>query len=428
MTVPSSSVRHPAVRSAFALLSVTLAVTVVNLPTLLRPMPPEGACGTARPVIGPFTRFQNCDSPVFNLIAADFSQLFTQAGETRLGRPVFLAAGWLVDRFVYAASFGNINPSDATAPYYESAEVGYVLLNIGLVTTAIVLAWRLVLGRGWHRAESFRSQWPVAALVFILLAANPVTKAFLWTSHTQMFVVLIPVLALLAGRWAFTRKPTHGQVLAVGLAVGMGILAYASSAVIALVAASAFLFRRRIATAVVLVASSAALPALWVLGVRVVHGSFYSVETEKFRQFVWVLDGIREGTLVHLVRTNIDGFLRSFFEGQTLLALSIAIVLLGLMAFSSRITPPEPQRELRGLAASTALTASWFVLFLYAMGFYQTRLTWSLIVTLLLAALILLSNTFGQASSHHRQRLTIVAVALGVCWYAAWLAIPEPWF
>ena len=132
--------------------------------------------------------------------------------------------------------------------------------------------------------------------------------------------------------------------------------------------------------------------------------------------------------LVQLVRKNIDGFLRSFFEGQTLLALSIAIFLLGLVAFGSRITPPAPQRELRPLAVSTALTASWFVLFLYAMGFYQTRLTWSLIVTLLLAALILLSNTFGQASSHQRQRLTIAAVALGVCWYAAWLAIPEPWF
>ena len=428
MTVSAPRVRHPAVRSALALAWVSVAVAVINLPSLLRPMPPGDACGTERALVGPFIRFQNCDSPVFNLIAADFSQLFTQAGETRLGRPAFLAAGWLMDRLVFTASFGTIDPTDVSAPFYESAEAGYVLLNIILIAAAVILAWRLTIGREWLEPGNLRDQWPIAGLIFVLLAANPVTKAFLWTSHTQMLVILVPILALLAGRWALAGKSTQGRVVLVGLAIGVGILAYASSVVIALVSASIFALRRQIASAALLLASTAALPVLWVLGVRLLHGSFYSVETEKFRQFVWVIDGVREGTLVQSVRDNIDGFLRSFFEGQTLLALAIVIVLLALVAFVSRITPPAPQADLRPLAVSLALTASWFVVFLYAMGFYQTRLTWSIIVTCLLAALIVFANTFAQAAPRQRRKLTIVALVLGIGWYVTWLAIPEPWF
>ena len=428
MTVPTPRLQHPAVRSALATLLVSIAVAIINLPSLLRPMPTGDACGTVRPFIGPFTRFQNCDSPVFNLIAADFSQLFTQAGETRMGRPVFLAAGWLMDRLVFAASFGTIDPTDATAPLYERAEVGYVLLNIVLVSVAVVLAWRLTVGRDWYQPKTLRNQWPIAGLVFLFLAANPLTKAFLWTSHTQMLVILVPVLALMAGRWALTTKPTHRRIVIVGLAIGLGILAYASSVVIALVAATAFTFRRRLAATAMLLAGAAALPVLWVTGVRVLHGSFYSVETEKFRQFVWVFDGLRDGTLLQLLRANIDDFLRSFFEGQTLLALAIVIIVLGSVAFGSRIAPVAAQGGLRPLAFSVALTAAWFVLFLYAMGFYQTRLTWSLIITLLLAALILLANTFISANPRQRRLLTVGSAAIAGAWYVVWLAIPEPWF
>lgn len=428
MTVLARLERHAWLRQALTLALLSVAVAVVNIPSLLRPSPPTDACGSARPLFGPFVRFQNCDSHVFNLIASDWSQLFTQAGETRLGRPVFLAAGWLMDRVVFVASIGAVDPGEATPPYYESAEVGYIILNLLLVAAAVMVALTLALGRGWPSATALRAQWAPALLVFMLLAVNPVTKAFLWTSHTQMLVILVPAVALAATSWLLTQRITSRRALFVGLAMGLGILTYASAVVIAAATATALLARRSRTQALALVGGAAALPVAWVVGVRLTLGSFYSVETVKFRQFVWILDGLEDGTLVVRIRENFDGLLRSFFEGQSLLALVIAIGVLLLIGFISRVQPSAPQTRLRSLALATGIVLVWYSLFLYAMGFYQTRLSWALIVTVIIAAGALLANTRQDTSRSARQVLDSAVVVAVLVWYAAWIAIPEPWF
>lgn len=420
--------RHAWLLQVLTLVMVTVAVALVNLPSLLRPSPPADACGSARPVFGPFTRFQNCDSHVFNLIASDWSQLFTQAGETRLGRPVFLAAGWLMDRVVFVASLGSVDPGKATPPYYESAEVGYIVLNLLLVAAAVMVALTLVLGRGWQTATALRAHWAPALFLFMLLAVNPVTKAFLWTSHTQMLVTVVPAVALAVTSWLLTQRITARTALFVGLAIGLGILTYASSVVIAVAAATALLIRRSRTQALTLAAAAAALPVAWVVGVRLTLGSFYSVETDKFRQFVWILDGLSDGTAVARVRENVDGLLRTFFEGQTLLALAIATGMLLLVGFISRVHPSAPQTHLRAIAGATGIVLVWYSLFLYAMGFYQTRLSWALIVTVIIAAGVLLANTRQGASRSARRVLDVGVVIAVLVWYSAWIAIPEPWF
>jgi 4-amino-4-deoxy-L-arabinose transferase-like glycosyltransferase len=61
----------------------------------------------------------------------------------------------------------------------------------------------------------------------LLLVGNDVTKAFFWSPHTQLFNVLVPVLALNA-----TLRVLDGAAfdrtfaLGLGLAVGLGLTAY----------------------------------------------------------------------------------------------------------------------------------------------------------------------------------------------------------
>jgi hypothetical protein len=358
--------------------------------------------------------------------------LFTEAGETRLGRPVFLAAGWLLDRVVFIASLGSVDPGAASAPYYESAEVGYILLNVVLLTTAVMVAFSLVLGSHWQNRETLQAQWAPALLVFVVIAVNPVTKAFLWTSHTQMFVLLVPIVAIASTRWLLA-LPSSAPIsvpvaLLIGLGIGLGVLSYASAVVIAIATVTALLMRRHLAQAAALATGTALLPVAWVLGVRATQGSFYSVETEKFRQFVWILDGLSDGTLVTKVRDNIDGLLRSFFEGQTLLALVIAIGLLLAVGFISRVRPTEPSPELRNTAIATAIVLVWYSLFLFAMGFYQTRLTWALITTVIVATSVLLADARRRATATMGRILDASVLITVLVWYVAWVAIPEPWF
>jgi hypothetical protein len=197
--------------------------------------------------------------------------------------------------------------------------------------------------------------------------------------------------------------------------------------ILALAIATAFAVRRRYPQALVTLVGAAVFPVAWVLGVRIATGDFYSVETEKFRQFVWVLDGLGDGSVISKTQENVDGFLRSFFEGQTLLALAVVITLLLLVAFSSRFNPPSPQDDFRILGLSTAIVLAWYVVFLFAMGFYQTRLSWALVITLIVATSALVANTFLHKGHPNRP---VVAALFGatVVWYAAWITIPEPWF
>lgn len=428
MTVLARLERYVWLRQVVTVAVIAIAVAVVNIPSLLRSAPPADACGTARPLFGPFVRFQNCDSHVFNLIASDWSQLFTQAGETRLGRPIFLAAGWLLDRVVFVATFGTVDPTGATPPYYEAAEVGYIVLNLLLVAAAVMVVFTVALGSRWNTAAALRAQWAPALFLFVLVAVNPVTKAFLWTSHTQMLVILVPVVALAVTSWLLRDPISLRAAAIVGLVIGLGILSYASAVVIAIAGATALVVRRNRAQAAALLAGTAALPVAWVVGVRLVQGSFYSVETAKFRQFVWVLDGFSDGTLLQRIRENIDAFLRSFFEGQSLLALAIVIGLLLLIGFVSRVRPSEPAPQLRNFALATGIVVVWYSLFLYAMGFYQTRLSWALIVIVIVAAGVLLADTRRGASPRVARVLDLSVVTAIIVWYVAWIAIPEPWF
>jgi len=402
-----------------------LVIALVNLPSLLRPAPPANACGVAEPVFGPFTRFQNCDAHVFNLIAADWSQLLANAGETRLGRPAYLAAGWLVDRALYVISFGALDPNSAQPPNYSASEVGYVLLNVALLTVALMLTWRyLMVSR-----ERWQAAWGPIIVISVMIAVNPITKAFLWTAHTQMFTMVVPVVALLATHWALRSKITVPNAIALGVIFGVGILAYGSMAVAVISVIIALIVRRQWIQAAVIAAVTALLPLLWVLYATVVRGSFYSVETEKFRQFVWIADGLTDGTLISRIRDNFDWLLGTFADGQMVIAmliLAVAAIAAGSMALL------QPRRSVGShwgsSIAALCIVVATQVVFLYAMGFYQTRLTWGLVITLLLGAGFLAVQAAGQQGNRMRLAYNLSAVPTAMAWYAVWLTIPDPWF
>jgi len=425
---PASGLRRP----LFWVLTA-LGIALLNLPALLRPDPPADACGQAVPIVGPLVRFQNCDAHVFNLIAMDWSRLFSVEGETRLGRPAYLAAGWLMDRLLYVVTFGNVDPSSAAPPTYTAAETGYILLNIVLLTLAVLLAWRFALrGSGRDAGEAttvtvWRTAWGPLILLGVLVAVNPVTKAFLWTAHTQMFTILVPAIALLATSWAVSRTPSSTRVFVGGVLIGVGILAYAAMAVVTIAVAVGFLTRRLWTRALAIVIGTITLPILWVVTVTLVRGSYYSVETEKFRQFVWIGDALAENALASSIRGNIDALLRTFNDGQTILALLIIATIAVSFGFVLRMTgaPPDVSTQPRALAFIITLAAQ--SAFLFLMGFYQTRLTWGVIITLAIGVCAVAVAAVSVASGRLRGVINIACVAIAIGWYAIWVAIPLPW-
>lgn len=420
-------------RSPLVWVATAIGITLLNLPALVRPAPPSDACGQVVPVMGPFVRFQNCDAHVFNLIALDWSQLFAPAGETRLGRPVYLAAGWITDRLISLVTFGNVDPTSAVPPDYTAAEVGFILLNIVILTTAVLLAWRFVVPAGGRAsaasttAPTGRSAWGPFVLLGVLVAVNPVTKAFLWTSHTQMFTMLVPAVALLAAAWAVSRQPSTARVFVVGLLIGLGILAYAAMTIVAVAVAAGFLTRRLWSPAASVLVGSAVLPIMWVGFVVIERGSYYSVETEKFRQFVWVGDALSDGSLVPTLRGNFDALVRTFGDGQTVLALLILATLAIVLGFVVLLRGTAPETSATPRAVAFLITMAAQIAFLFLMGFYQTRLSWGLIITLAIGLSAVAVSAIGQLSGRLRRLMNAGFVTVAIGWYAIWVAIPIPW-
>src|ERR1700704_5699211 len=184
---------------------------------------------------GPFGFALNCDSPEFLWLARDPSGLLFHVN-SRQSRPGMILLAALVQ-----APLSLVLPADGPpTPVYQGlydpiavsrsftrdrpAYFAYLLLNFGILLASFQ-ALRLAIER-WHRVRT-----GAAAIILVatglLLVANDVTKAFVWSPHTQMFNILVPVLAVLATQRAFADgRIARNFALGMGLLSGIGMTIY----------------------------------------------------------------------------------------------------------------------------------------------------------------------------------------------------------
>lgn len=185
---------------------------------------------------GPFGFGLNCDSPELIWLAREPSGLLTK-NSYRQSRPgLIIAAAILQVPLSLVVPFGappqKIGWGDVEGinklfknnlPTY----LAYVLLNIG-----ILIASFFILRRVMEREHDRRAIHSASALLIVstglLLVANDVTKAFVWSPHMQMFNILVPVLSLYVTlRLLRGGLSDRSFVLGIGLKVGLGLTAYA---------------------------------------------------------------------------------------------------------------------------------------------------------------------------------------------------------
>lgn len=417
------------VRLARIYLVMCVAVVAVNAVTLFRGYPPPSACGRSVEFFGAIDRFQNCDSPLFNRIAQDFAIIFTSEGMNRQARPGFMALGWLMDRFLQVVTFGAYDPYGSSPPSFESAEIGYIFLNVLLLAAAATLFVRLV-GNWGTRA------WGATMLGVSIIIANPVTRAFMWTAHTQILNILVPIVTVWLLQSTFRHPRTLRNVIVTGLILGAATTVYGLVVVAILSLVVALALTRQLRSALVFLATSAIVPVAWWLLVRFTTGGFFSPETTDFRQFIWVADGLREGTLIELTRENVNWILVSFADAQTFLALALMTVIGGAYALTA--LRPDGVTEFRRMTGdgrslvdagrALAVLVPVQIIFYFAMGFYQTRLSWGLIISVTVGmAIVAALAGWHLAGSSALRRLNALGGAAAGTWLVTWILIPGPW-
>ena len=299
-------------------------------PRLPPPFQKDNCVGNIE-LAGPFGFELNCDSPEFMWLAREPAGLLAKNSPRQLRPGLIIAAAILqapVSLVVgYKAPPQAIDPgTDDTAAIVRSFEnelpayLAYILLNIGTL-----LACFFVLRRLMAREQDGRAVDAAGGVIVVstglLLVANDVTKAFVWSPHTQLFNILAPVLALYV-----TLRVLRGGLfdrpfmLGIGLAVGLGMTAYPVFAVVTACAIPLAVWaivrertrRGRGAAHLAAFIVLTVLPSLlWYAFVRLTTGAFFSAETS-MGEIVWMAAAWEKGVAPFLVQWfgNLWGLLR----------------------------------------------------------------------------------------------------------------------
>lgn len=371
----------------------------------------------------PFGVLLNLDAFLY-MDAARQPQSLTAPGAALQARPL---VPWLLyplvrtlERVGLGAGAADLarEPADAgiLAPYFA-----WLLFNLAVLASAIVLATHWL-----QRIPGADSGLAVAGSM--VLAFNPLGKAFLLQPHLQLLHLLVPMVAILAWQQLWhASMPKRARYWLYSAAVGLGMLAYAGFAVVAVVIALAVWRHRRAVAGPAYVGALGMLALLvlptlvWVAVLAQSGTGYQNYEIERWRQVVWIGDLLRASGIWATAR-QLSGNL-GFLALESLRFAAPALCMAVVAVAASRPYWAELRRD-RGLhlALGACLAVALLSIGFYAaVGLRVSRLASAAGVCIALAAM----GVALAALSRHPQSSRLHAWAwsamtgLGACWVAA---------
>lgn len=361
-----------------------------------------GPCGSWQTPVRHGGFLFNCDSPDYLRTAANPGLLMADDA-VRQSRPLYVLAAtllgyplqWLVERMQlpFPASLDPLLRDHAG--YY----LAYILLN------TLLLLGSLLLFEGIAVLFSPDLDRRLLHLLQLPLLANPVSKAFFWTPHQQFFTVFTPLVTVYLCLQIRRRRLTMPGLAPLSLMVGVGMLAYGNFLpAFACLLISAFSVdsqwhwpQLRYNIAMFLLPTVA-----WVIFCVATIGHYYSAEVSTHHQLVWIVETLRQspGVFITTAAAHFMRFSRTF--GETVFFIvpaTLALLWLWQRRLASRDT------------WLTCICFGVFFAFFMVLGYYQARLTFTL-VPLCLCLLL-------DAGQHVKWRaLTLTVPGLAVSgWY-----------
>jgi hypothetical protein len=351
-------------------------------------------------IAGPFGISLNCDSPEFMQLARRPSALL-EPENTRQSRPgMVLAAAalaWPLKPFASLANKAGIraNRTDIEQERINSAletdfpfYTAYIVLNIVILLLSFVILRKSCLSK----SPKFESVLILSAMCFFLMA-NDVVKAFVWSPHTQMFNIFVPLFGVWASvqaangalrNWRFT--------LYSGLLTGLGATAYPLFVIVlpcVLVSGATSVARHStpIGTFVrngILFALLTILPeATWYAFVRYETGAFFIHDIQQ-GHLRWIAEIWQNG-----IGALAIAWLRKFLDLvalalEQMLALGVLMTLITVLAIANWRKFLATSRNLVPIFLCTVLVSLTIGAFYATTGLIDSRLAYALIPPLVL--------------------------------------------
>ena len=259
-------------RGARFVVLIGLMALGLNVLMLAQPAMPtdKDFCITDNPIGKGFRLLFTCDSYEFLVLAKEPSRVLTTNG-VRQSRPLAFGLAYAIAQPIhFLPRITRTGPFRLLRPEF----ISYLIINLALIVFAMVCFTSLLQADGDARAG------PELLFSLVVLSVNDITKVFFWSPHTQVYNLFIPCVTLyVTFRLIRRAEPLRAaQAALLGLAFGAGILIYGAFLIPVLSAvAIQLLLYRRLAPSFILAAVSIVPYACWVMFVRALTGTFYSM-------------------------------------------------------------------------------------------------------------------------------------------------------
>jgi hypothetical protein len=229
---------------------------------------------------------------------------------------------------------------------------------------------------------------------------------FFWTAHQQMFTFLTPLLCVYTMQWLSVNKAASIiQISAISLFVGLSMLVYGNFVLLVISLFSALIYYRFSPKVNALSILLVALPTvIWLVILNYEGVAYYNHEIAHYRQFVWVADSLSVSISAFwdAVKGNSNIFFHTFGSITVIIAALAVTTIYNVLTSNIRMSD------------GSLIRLCWFVIaitlpFLFFMGFYQERLTYTLIAPVLILIALYYSEAF-RSTSKIRQAVSLLFV------------------
>jgi hypothetical protein len=331
----------------------------------------------------------NCDAADYCMNADSPARMLGDSA-VRQSRPLFVllasAIGHPLQWLTNKLDLPLFRSMGEEAGRYAGFYMGYILLNFLTLLLSLIFFESIAMyitGRSVNK-------WILLAFQ-VILVSNEITKAFFWTAHQQFFALLTPLITIWLVLRLTAQKRTQAEIAMLSFMCGLGMLLYGnfltSFGTIVIVA---YLTDRKVHLVHLLKNTTLfLLPTIaWISFCIYHHGHYYNHEVVVFRQLVWMKDAlnISVGNFFSALTNNITAYLSSFGE----MAFFIVAAIVAAISIGKQLA--HPPRALQSFITTGIILAVFFMI----LGYYEERLTYTLLPVCLCIILLAYNRKRGE--------------------------------
>lgn len=350
-------------------ITATLIFLVQGL-SLFRSYPSSPVCGRVINILASLNVLINCDSAIFMKDAQNPMRMFDGLSVYQ-DRPAHSSLVWLSGTLLKFTGFPNqsqeiVGTSGQSTTYESIFYLTYVAVNFIIVFVAVMLAIKFVFEK--FTFVSLARTKTLFIIVLLLVSANELTKTFFWTPHSQMFNILLPTMGLTLLK---NRKNSISMEQFVLLSTLTLVMMFFYPLFALLFIILLFTQYENFPKRLILVFTFVSTYLLYPRALEFFGGNHRNFVVEEYRQYVWLLDSIREKNFIENLVINLELFAATFPLIPTALLIASATLFTYILGKSNVQIRKKTISDLMPYLLFFAI----YIGSLSMMGYYSRRLT-----------------------------------------------------